>query len=122
MTVLFGRIPLPMIVAGFLPPAFAAIIYGLALRPRWAAPFENRWLVFLGEASYSLYSLHSLILIQVFSLTASLPLPLRQVLAPAASVVVAILAYLVVERPCRELLRPKGRKPIRANQRSEAVT
>jgi peptidoglycan/LPS O-acetylase OafA/YrhL len=121
MTVLFGTIPLPMIVAGFLPPAFAAIIYGLALRPRWVAPLESRWLVFLGEASYSLYLLHSLVLIQVFSLTASLPLPLRQVLAPVASVVVAILAYLVVERPCRELLRPKGRKPVRVGIGSNSI-
>src|SRR5262249_38685381 len=29
------RIPRPMISAGFLSPAFAAIIYGLALRPGW---------------------------------------------------------------------------------------
>ena len=41
ITVLVGEIPNPLISAGFLSPAFAATIYGLALQPKWASFLET---------------------------------------------------------------------------------
>src|SRR4029077_401282 len=55
-------IPYPLLHTALLGPAFAAIVYGLALRPNWGAFLENRLLVLLGDASYSLYLLHSMIM------------------------------------------------------------
>jgi peptidoglycan/LPS O-acetylase OafA/YrhL len=54
--------PYPVLHTSLLAPAFAAIIYGFALRPRWAAVMNWKPLVFLGDASYSLYLLHSFFL------------------------------------------------------------
>jgi peptidoglycan/LPS O-acetylase OafA/YrhL len=107
------RIPRPLISAGFLSPAFAAIIYGLALRPRWAAFLETRTLVLLGDASYSLYLLHSIVIPRVFEGTPSLPWPLRATLAFLAAVAASLLSYLLVEVPCRKLLRPRANRPAR---------
>src|SRR5712672_2496677 len=44
-------IPYPILHTALLSPAFAAIIYGLALRPSWGAFLENRLLVLYGDAS-----------------------------------------------------------------------
>jgi peptidoglycan/LPS O-acetylase OafA/YrhL len=40
-------------------PAFAALVYGVALEPNWAWSLNNRLLVLFGNASYSFYLLHS---------------------------------------------------------------
>ena len=40
-------------------PAFAALVYGIALEPKWVAWLNNRLLVLFGNASYSFYLLHS---------------------------------------------------------------
>jgi peptidoglycan/LPS O-acetylase OafA/YrhL len=108
LTVLVGKIPTPLISAGFLSPAFAALIIGLALRPRWAAVLERRWLVILGEASYSLYLLHSTVLSKVYDGLPAWPHWLRVVLALGAALAAALLCYFYIEKPGRELLRPKG--------------
>lgn len=105
------RIPRPLISAGFLSPAFAAIIYGLALRPRWAAFLETGVLVLLGDASYSLYLLHGTTISTVARRTASLPWPLHASVAFLAAVGVSLLSYYLVEEPFRKLLRPKARQP-----------
>ena len=57
-----AQIPYPVLHTSLLAPAFAAIIYGFALRPAWGAPLAWKPLVFLGDASYSLYLLHSFFL------------------------------------------------------------
>jgi peptidoglycan/LPS O-acetylase OafA/YrhL len=108
------RMPRPLISAGFLSPAFAAIIYGLALRPRWAAFLEARVLVLLGDASYSLYLLHSTVIAAVFDRTASLSSPLRITVALLAPVAASVLCYFLFEEPCRKLLRPRTARPSRA--------
>ena len=41
-------------------PAFAAVVYGIALQPSWAAWMNNRALVLFGNGSYSFYLLHSI--------------------------------------------------------------
>jgi peptidoglycan/LPS O-acetylase OafA/YrhL len=105
------RIPRPLISAGFLSPAFAAIIYGLALRPRWATFLETGALVLLGDASYSLYLLHSTVISTVADRIPSLQWPLRATLAFLAAVAVSLLSYYLVEEPFRKLLRPKASRP-----------
>jgi peptidoglycan/LPS O-acetylase OafA/YrhL len=107
LTALVGKIPNALISAGFLSPAFAAIIYGLALQPRWSWFLGSRWLVLLGEASYSLYLLHSLVISRVFDALAFLPHWMRVAAALGASIGAALVIYLVIEGPARRALRPR---------------
>jgi peptidoglycan/LPS O-acetylase OafA/YrhL len=104
------RIPNALISAGILSPAFATIIYGLALRPRWSSILETRALVLLGDASYSLYLLHSTVISTVFDRTPSLAWGLRTTVALLAAVAASLLAYFLVEEPFRKLLRPKAKR------------
>jgi peptidoglycan/LPS O-acetylase OafA/YrhL len=53
-----GRIPYPLMHDGLLMPLFGCIILGLSGRNPLAAALGIRPLVFVGEASYSLYLLH----------------------------------------------------------------
>jgi peptidoglycan/LPS O-acetylase OafA/YrhL len=109
LTVLAGRVPNPLISAGFLSPAFAAMIFGLALQPPWASVLEAKWLLLLGEASYSLYLLHSIVITRVYDGLPSLPHWLRVALALAAAIAAALLCFIFLEQPARRLLRPKAR-------------
>lgn len=110
ITLLVGRIPSPFISAGFLSPAFAAIIYGFALQPKWSSFLGARWLVLLGDASYSLYLLHSIVITRAFDKLSSLPWWARVCGALAAAIIASLLAYLLVEQPARRLLRPRSRR------------
>ncbi len=100
------RIAHPLISAGFLSPAFAAIIFGLAQRPRWVRLLEGSWLVLLGEASYSLYLLHSFVISSAFNAFPSLSAGARVTFALAAAVGAALLCFTLIEQPARLLLRP----------------
>ncbi len=113
------RIPRPLISAGFLSPAFAAIIYGLALRPRWATFLETRVLVLLGDASYSLYLLHSIVITAVYDRTASLAWAFRASVALLAAVTASVLCYSFFEEPCRKLLRPKAISRVPRNESTQ---
>ena len=62
ISILAARIPNPMISAGFLSPAFAAIIFGVAQHPPWTRFLSFPQFVLLGEASYSLYLMHSFVI------------------------------------------------------------
>jgi peptidoglycan/LPS O-acetylase OafA/YrhL len=114
LTVLVGTVPTPLISAGFLSPAFAAIIFGIALRPQWVSVLEANWLLLLGEASYSLYLLHSVVITRVHDGLTSSPQWLRVVLALAAAIAAALLCFLFLEKPARNLLRPKARQVVAA--------
>lgn len=107
LTALAGKIPNPLISAGFLSPAFAAVIYGLALQPRWSWFLGSRWLVLLGEASYSLYLLHSLVITRVFDVLVFLPHWMRVATALGAAIGSALIVYLLIEGPARRALRPR---------------
>ena len=100
------RILRPMVSAGFLSPAFAAIIFGLALRPRWVTVLETRWLVLLGEASYSLYLLHSNVISVTFNLFPGWPVAARLTFALVSCLVAAVLCFSLIEQPARRWLRP----------------
>jgi len=107
MVVLAGKIPSPLISAGFLSPAFAAIIYGLALQPKWAAFLETPGLVLLGDASYSLYLLHSIVIGKAFEAMSAWPWGLRAALSFAAAVAASLASYYLIEEPGRKFLRPR---------------
>jgi peptidoglycan/LPS O-acetylase OafA/YrhL len=112
LVLITDRIPRPLISAGFLSPAFTAIIYGLALRPNWTTFLENRVLVLLGDASYSLYLLHSVVIQPVYERMVSLPWALRVVAALLAASAASVLSFYLVEEPCRKLLRPKTNRSV----------
>jgi peptidoglycan/LPS O-acetylase OafA/YrhL len=112
-----SHIPYPILHDSLLAPVFAAIIYGLALRPNWSAVLEFKPLVLLGDASYSLYLLHSLILGAYFNTKGTLRQmsPLAFAFGLALPVIISILVYKFLEEPTRHWLRPKIKpKPVEA--------
>ena len=110
LTGLVGKIPNPLICAGILSPAFAAIIYGLALLPAGSNSFLGwRWLVLLGEASYSLYLLHSFVISRVAAATASLPGWVQVAACLAGAMAASLICFRLVEQPARRMLRPVER-------------
>jgi peptidoglycan/LPS O-acetylase OafA/YrhL len=109
VVIYFSRsIPYPMLHTSLLAPAFAALIYGLALQPRAPSILSVRPMVLLGEASYSFYLLHFFLLsVCIFGLKMS---P-RDWSAPSVLFCLAIicglslLVYLFLEVPARRKLR-----------------
>jgi peptidoglycan/LPS O-acetylase OafA/YrhL len=99
-------IPYVVMHTGLYAPAFAAIIGGLALAPRWAAFLESRWLVLLGESSYCLYLFHVLFIgMFVFLGYRRGSLALCLTLGIVTAVLVAVLLFRYVEEPARRRLR-----------------
>jgi len=108
-----ASIPYPVLHTSILAPAFAAIIYGLALQPGLPATLTLRPMVLLGDASYSFYLLH------YFLLTVCYFTPRLGFRRWGASGVllclvlisgVSFLVYLFLEKPARVKLRGQ-RKP-----------
>jgi peptidoglycan/LPS O-acetylase OafA/YrhL len=108
-------IPFPVLHTALLAPAFAAIVYGVALRPRRSQFLENKTLVLLGEASYSLYLLHTLAIGAFFQFSKTgfeNPTVLKTVAAVTVAVLVSVAVYRWIEVPGLRMLRPKDkRKP-----------
>jgi peptidoglycan/LPS O-acetylase OafA/YrhL len=107
ITALATTIPNPLISPGFLSPAFAAIIFGVAQQPRWTRLLALRRLVLLGEASYSLYLLHSFVMTKAFEAMPYLPHGIRVAVCVMAAFVASIGSYELVEEPARRFLRPR---------------
>jgi peptidoglycan/LPS O-acetylase OafA/YrhL len=108
LVILFApRIPNPILSAGILSPAFAAIIYGAAQQPKWISFLALPVLVLLGDASYSLYLLHSLVITRIFDSVPQWFWSARVVASLLAAILISILAYRLFEEPARRLLRPK---------------
>jgi len=107
ITALVGKIPNPLISAGFLSPAFDAIIFGVATQPRWTRFLAFRPLVLLGEASYSLYLLHSFVMTKAFEAMPYLPRGIRAGVAVAAAIGASLTSYGFIEEPARKFLRPR---------------
>ena len=106
-------IPYPVLHTALLAPAFAAIVYGFALRPNWGVILENRLLVLCGDASYSLYLLHSMIVgIYFHNTTGQLrnQSPIGVLLFVLLAVTISALVYRFIEEPARRKLNPR-RKP-----------
>jgi peptidoglycan/LPS O-acetylase OafA/YrhL len=108
-------IPFPVLHTALLAPAFAAIVYGVALRPRYSQFLENKTLVLLGDASYSLYLLHTLAIGAVFQFSKTgfeNPTILKTVTAVTVAILVSVAVYRWIEVPGLRMLRPKDkRKP-----------
>jgi len=107
-----SHIPYAVIHTALLSPGFAAIIYGVALRPRWVSILENRLLVLFGDASYSMYLIHSNIVFSVFHTSKGEVRNANfQGLALCLAIVLAfsILIYRFIEEPARRKLRPKAK-------------
>jgi peptidoglycan/LPS O-acetylase OafA/YrhL len=110
VAVLSDRIPYAIIHTALLSPAFAAIIYGVAMRPRWTSILENRVLVLFGDASYTMYLIHVTIVFNFFRTQTGTSLNTSFVgLAECLAIVLAIsiLIYRFIEQPARRKLRPK---------------
>lgn len=105
--VLADKIPAPVISTGLLSVAFAAIIYGLALQPRWARILAFPRLVLLGDASYSLYLLHSIVITRAFDTMPYLAFSIRVAASLAVAISASLVCYLWFEEPARRLLRPR---------------
>ena len=115
-------IPYPVLHTALLAPAFAAIVYGVALRPRFSNFLENKTLVLLGDSSYSLYLLHTIVIGAFFQFSKTgfeNPTVLKTVAAVTVAVLVSVGVYRWIEVPGLRMLRPKDkRKPgIRAAAR-----
>ena len=99
-----------------IAPAFAAIIYGVALRPMALGALENKFFVLLGEASYSFYLLHSGVIgaFGMYFHDASGALRRQNALGLflmlATTALVSIGVYAGIERPMRRVLRPKKKE------------
>jgi peptidoglycan/LPS O-acetylase OafA/YrhL len=108
-------IPFPVLHTALLAPAFAAIVYGVALRPRYSQFLENKTLVLLGDSSYSLYLLHTLAIGAVFQFSKTgfeNPTILKTVSAVTVAILVSVGVYHWIEVPGLRMLRPKDkRKP-----------
>lgn len=59
-------LPYLVIHTALLAPAFAVIVYGVALRPAGVEVLENKVMEALGEASYPFYLFHSMVISSVF--------------------------------------------------------
>jgi len=104
-------IPYLVIHTALLGPAFAVLIYGVALRPAGIGVLEMRWMEALGEASYPFYLIHAMVVSSFFNgwmdghpAHQSL-LGLVECILIAVGISVAIDRW--IERPLRRRLRPR---------------
>ena len=105
-----AQIPFPILHTALLAPAFAAIVYGLALQPRWTAFLRWSPLVLLGNASYSFYLLHSNIMgMYFFGSTGQLTHTSFAGIVGVFALVTAasLLVFRFIEEPARRKLRGK---------------
>jgi peptidoglycan/LPS O-acetylase OafA/YrhL len=96
-------------------PAFAALVYGIALEPKWAGWLNNRLLVLFGNASYSFYLLHSFFIWPFFHDFKTQALRNQGFLGIgmwlAMMLAISSLVYRFIEEPARRKLRPRKTAP-----------
>ncbi|WP_162915191.1 acyltransferase family protein [Desertibaculum subflavum] len=101
-------------------PAIAIVWGAISVERPGLVP---RWLVALGDASYSLYLLHLLVLPALgkawaaAGLTGALPRPVFLACGIGLSVAASLLAFLHVERPMTRRLRAAARIPLASSQK-----
>ena len=120
-----ARIPYTVLHTSLLAPAFAAIIFGFALQPRWGAPLNWKPLVFLGDASYSLYLLHSFFLGPFFFTQTGAPRhrgPGWYFLYFVLALGISGLVYRFIEEPSRRKLRGKPSRSALAGSPAVALS
>jgi len=115
------QLPPPLLQTGVLAPIFAAVIFGVATQAGQSRDAQSVWirclnwrgLLLLGNASYSLYLLHDVIIwsgLAEFGTTFLHNLA-GIVLLLAACIGASIACTKLVEEPLRERLRPKLPRP-----------
>jgi peptidoglycan/LPS O-acetylase OafA/YrhL len=113
------RLPVPLWHSGLLPIASAALVYGLATRPRWTRGLEWSPLVRLGDATYGFYLFHVPIIASTLMTFGRLSAPfpgsrwLLLTVAIGIATMVAFVVQRVVEVPARKwlLARYRERRP-----------
>jgi peptidoglycan/LPS O-acetylase OafA/YrhL len=92
-------------------PAFAALVYGIALEPKWVGLLNNRLLVLFGDASYSFYLLHSFFIWPFFHDFKTQALRNQGFVGIGLwlimMLIISSLVYRFIEEPLRRKLRPK---------------
>jgi peptidoglycan/LPS O-acetylase OafA/YrhL len=68
---------------------------------------DVQWLVLLGDASYSLYLIHSLLISRTLDLLATLPHTARVAACFAAAIATSLWSCRLIEESALRLLRPK---------------
>jgi peptidoglycan/LPS O-acetylase OafA/YrhL len=83
------------------------------LRPAWSKILELKFLVLLGEASYSFYLLHANLIGWIFQPTGEPmhPSAAKMVLGIVIPIAVSILVFKLIEQPARRKLRKKKPSP-----------
>ena len=107
-------IPYPVLHTALLTPAFAAIIVGVALRPKWTSLLAFRPFEVLGEISYSFYLLHILVIAMWFIGKDGKPIhntPSGIAIGISVPILLALGVYYGIERPLRKKLAPKTKRP-----------
>ena len=104
------HIPYLVLHTALPAPAFAVILYGLALRPSGLGLLAWRPLELLGHASYPFYLIHTFVIVNFFAVGRpgaqphQTPLGLLEWLLLTTAV--ALLIDRLIERPLERLLRP----------------
>jgi peptidoglycan/LPS O-acetylase OafA/YrhL len=102
---------------GFAPGVAALIFFFARARSRASVLIENRAMIALGDASYSVYMLHGFAIYYVMKQTPYVPGLLRIALAWALIAVLSALVYRWFESPARRLIRSmpwRGPRRLRA--------
>ncbi len=96
-------------------PAFAALVYGIALQPSWASWLNNRALVLFGDASYSFYLLHTMFVWPFFHNLQTQEVRNQGFVGIGLWLVMMLtissLVYRFIEQPARRKLGPR-KKPL----------
>ena len=103
-------VPYLMVHTALSGPAFAALVYGIALEPKWVSWLNNRVLVLFGNASYSFYLLHSMTVWPFFHNTQTQQVRNQGFVGIGLWLVmmlaISCLVYRFIEEPARRKLRP----------------
>lgn len=110
-TVASRFVPYLVVHTAMSGPAFAALVYGIALEPKWASWLNNRALVLFGNASYSFYLLHSMFVWPFFHNMQTQEVRNQGLIGIGLWLVMMLtissLVYRFVEEPARRKLRPR---------------
>jgi len=111
VTVASKFVPYLVVHTAMSGPAFAAVVYGIALEPKWASWLNNRLLVLFGNASYTFYLLHSMLVWPFFHDFKTQAVRYNGFVGIAIwtvmMLVISSLVYRFIEEPSRRKLRPK---------------
>ncbi len=90
---------------------FAALVYGIALEPKWASWLNHRLLVLFGNASYSFYLLHTTFAGMFFYNVKTGRVHFNGILGitiwTVMMLIISSLVYRFIEEPLRRKLRPR---------------